>query len=722
MSQHMDPELNDVLQDADLQSIAHLLSAADTPEPPLDDAFKSALRRQLMDIAWGGSGGRVSWWRQLLTPARMSWAGAAAAVVVIASVVIYTANQPTGGFNEVVVGSPQQDQSAVALHQPILVSFNQPMDHPSTEKAVQITPATTVTFSWNGDAQMYIQPKSGDLAPNTQYQVTIGPGALTKAQQPLNQPQTITFVTQPTTPVAPPSPSPRPNTSLLTGVQQLANIGNGTVYTPQWSPDSSTVYFVTGAGALESITTKGGSPATLVPDGVSVPAIAPAGDRLAYVRNGKIEILTLASNSTSEIPAAATALRWVKDKLYWGTNAGVFTLGDDGNPQLLASSPAPDGAILSIAPGAAHAIAGQGNGLLILNIASGSSTPLCGGGCATTFQGWSPNGERVVYNSIVADMSGKTINTLPVSGDVAWSAQNRVLVGSDTVAYSLGPDGSNVTKLADGTFRLPVWAPDSNTFVFLRGNALWVATAPAAPNAAPAITQATDVVNAFMNARLQNEPDKARTFLDDAGKVAYSSGKPQLIPSSDLQLKRFYVLMSEADPSSANTVRVVVRMVFGKNKQERSSTEETLMVTRAQSTDPFLIDAVTVGAQRDLGTGPEVVSVKVSDKRVDVTFDSDLVPATVGGVVLQDSTGATIQVTPAYDDRTVTFDGLQLTPGAKYTLVVLPSVQDVGEHHAGAEYNLTFVGPAAAPTAGGVTPPAVPSPSPAASPTPSPSA
>ncbi|HEY6875811.1 MAG TPA: Ig-like domain-containing protein [Candidatus Dormibacteraeota bacterium] len=722
MSQHMDPELNDVLQDAELQRIAHLLSAAGTPEPPLDDAFKSALRRQLMDIAWGGSGGRVSWWRQLLTPARMSWAGAAAAVVVIASVVIYTANQPTGGITEIVVGSPQQDQSAVALHQPILVSFNQPMDHPSTEKAVQITPATTVTFSWHGDAELSIQPVSGDLAPNTQYQVTIGPGALTKAQQPISQPQTITFVTQPTTPAPSPSPSPRPNTSLLTGVQQLASIGNGTVYAPQWSADSSTVYFVNGAGALESVAAKGGSTATLVPDGVSLPAISPAGDRLAYVRNGKIEILTLASSSTAEIPAGATTLEWVKDKLYWGNNSGVFTLGDDGNPLQLAPTPTPDGGVLSIAPGAGHAIVGQGNSLLILDIASGNTTPLCSGGCATTFQGWSPNGQRVVYNSIVADMNGKTINTLPVSGDVAWSAQNRVLVGSDTVAYSLRPDGSSLTKLADGTFRLPAWAPDSNTFVFLRGNALWVATAPAAPAPTGAITQATAVVTAFMNARLQNEPDKARTFLDDQGKVAYSSGNPQLIPSSDLQFKRFYVLMAEADPSSANTVRVVVRMVFGKNKQERSSTEETLIVTRAQGTDPFLIDAVTQGAQRDLGKGPEVVSVKVSDTRVDVTFDSDLVPSTIGGVVLQDSTGAAIQVTPAYDDRTVTFDGLQLTPGAKYTLIVMPSVQDVGEHHAGAEYDLSFVGPAAAPTAGGVTPPAVPSPSPVASPTPSPSA
>ncbi len=137
----MDPELNDVLQDPELLRLANLLSSAVTPEPPLDDAFKSHLRRQLMDVAWRSAEGRSSWWRQALTAPRISWAAATAGVLLIAGIVIFSAVQPPGGFNEVIVGSPQQDQSSVALHQPILVSFNQPIDHSSTEKAVEITAA-----------------------------------------------------------------------------------------------------------------------------------------------------------------------------------------------------------------------------------------------------------------------------------------------------------------------------------------------------------------------------------------------------------------------------------------------------------------------------------------------------------------------------------------------------------------------------------------------------
>ncbi|TMF03632.1 MAG: hypothetical protein E6I42_07515 [Chloroflexi bacterium] len=135
-----------------------------------------------------------------------------------------------------------------------------------------------------------------------------------------------------------------------------------------------------------------------------------------------------------------------------------------------------------------------------------------------------------------------------------------------------------------------------------------------------------------------------------------------------------------------------------------------------------MIDGVSASAQRDLGKGPEVVSVKVTDTEVIVTFDSDLLPNSIGGVILQDSTGAAVQVTPDYKDRTLTFSGLQLQPGVHYRVIVQTSVQDVGNRHPAAEYDLEFVGPAADPTSGGSTPPPQPSPSPApaASPVPSP--
>ncbi len=52
MNSYHDPELDDVLQDDELRRIARVLSSATIPEPPLDEAFRTGLRRQLMNQAW----------------------------------------------------------------------------------------------------------------------------------------------------------------------------------------------------------------------------------------------------------------------------------------------------------------------------------------------------------------------------------------------------------------------------------------------------------------------------------------------------------------------------------------------------------------------------------------------------------------------------------------------------------------------------------------------
>src|SRR5690348_205353 len=208
MNSYHDPELDDVLQDDELRHLAAVLRSGRVPEPPLDEAFRTGLRRQLMQRAWAMSDGRDSLWRRAFGPPGFAWAGAAAGLVLIASVVVWTALQQPGGFSQVVVQSPVDGKTSVSLQQPILVSFNQPMDHQTTQGAVQITPATSVMFSWDQNSRtMAVQPASGDLAPNTQYQVTIGPGARTQSGQPLATPQTITFVTQPP---APPTPAVTP--------------------------------------------------------------------------------------------------------------------------------------------------------------------------------------------------------------------------------------------------------------------------------------------------------------------------------------------------------------------------------------------------------------------------------------------------------------------------------------------------------------------------------
>src|SRR5258706_12557157 len=165
MNVRQDPDLDDVLQDEEMRRIGQLLGSSRRPAPPLDDAFRSGLRRQLMQQAWEMGEGRPSLWRRVFAPPGLAWLGATAGLALIAGLVVFYTTQQPGGFNQIFVQSPIDGNRAVALQQPILVNFNQPMDHPSTEAAVQIMAATNVTFSWSSNT-LAVQPASGILAPN----------------------------------------------------------------------------------------------------------------------------------------------------------------------------------------------------------------------------------------------------------------------------------------------------------------------------------------------------------------------------------------------------------------------------------------------------------------------------------------------------------------------------------------------------------------------------
>jgi len=724
MSWRHDPELDDVLQDDELRRLATLLSAAERAEPPVDDAFRSGLRRQLMNQAWSMSEGRDSWWRRAFAPPGLAWLGAAAGVVLIASVVTYMTLQPTGGLTRVVVSSSMDGTTGVALQQPILVSFNQQMDHTSTQAAVQITPATTVTFSWESNT-LAVQPTNGNLAPNTQYQVTIGPGARTAAGQQLATPATITFVTQPPpAPTPTPSPVPTPTTGPALGERELAPLGGTAAAPVQWSADSTSVYFVNAKGALDVVSAKGGAVTVIAPDGVTSPAVSPAGDRLAYIRGGKIEVLTFAAGSTAELAPAATPtmLGWAKDKLVWATAGGIYTQGDQAAVQLAQLPSTGTVSVLSFSPDGAHVAYQRDQALMVLDLGSGKSAAL--GQAGAGFLGWSPDGAHLMYSSgdsiTVSDPLGNATATLP-SGEPSWSAQDAILLGSDTELSQVRPDGSGASRLSNGTYHAPQWAPDGSTFAFFRGGQLWVAIAPPMPAQPSLLDQAATVVSSFMQARLKGQAADAASFLDAGGQQAYTTGGLNLTISGDPSFSRYYILTQEVTGAEPDTARFVVRLVLTHGKIDVSDFEETLTLVRDPASNKLLIDQASAGTHRDLGKGAEVVGVLVTPDTIQVTFDSDLDPATIaGGIVILDATGKQLEASSTYSNKTVTIGGLALKPGAQYRIVVLTTVRDVLGHNVAAEYDLELIGPVAVNHGNGRLSgaPATASPSPSPSPAP----
>jgi len=701
MSAHHDPELDEVLQDQELRRLGDMLSAAVRPDPPLDEAFRSSLRRQLMQQAWEMGEGRPSWWKRAFAPPGLAWIGATAGLLLIASVVVFMLTQPPG-VNTLVVSSSMDGSHSVALQQPILVSFNQPMDHSSTEAAVQIAPATNVTYTWSPNSNtLSVLPTSNGLAPNTQYQVTIGSTAKTATGQPLASAQTITFVTQPAaTPSPSPSPTPRAPaspTSLLTAEHQLAPLGGLATSAVQWSADSSTVYFVDAKGGLNAVPAKGGDFKVVAPDGVTSPAIAPAGDRLAYIRAGNIEVLTFATGTTVDMPTtpSATLVGWANDKLVWATADAVYVAG----PIKPSQTALPGGSavkLLSFAPDGTHVAYRQDDKLFLLDLATARSTQL--GQAAASFSGWSPGGMQVMYagadSLVIADLQGNTVSTL-AAAEASWSGQDAILLGTDTDLTQVRPDGTSSIKLANGTYRAPVWAPNGAAFTFFRGGALWTATAPALPAPPNPLDEAAVVVNAFMTARQDNKPDRAMASLDDSGKLAYATGALSLVINGDPRFTRYYILTQVMTGTQPDTATFVVRLVLTHGKLDVSEFEETLTLVRDATTRHFLIDQAKSSDHRALGKGAEVVGVVVAADSIRVSFDSDLDPATVGdGVLVLDAKGNPVEIITSYSNRTVTITGLQLKPGGQYRLVVRTSVRDVGGHNVAAEYNLQLLAPA----------------------------
>ena len=717
MNSFHDPELDDVLQDEDLRRLASVLRSARRPEAPLDDAFRTGLRRQLMQEAWAISEGRDSWWRRLFAPPGLAWAGAVSGLLLLAAVVVWFAEQPVGGLTQLVVSSQLDGKNSVPLAQAIYVNFNQPMNHQTTEAAVQITPATTVTFSWDQNT-LTVQPAAGNLAPNTQYQVTIGPTATTASGQHLNSPQTITFVTQP--PAAPsptPAPAPSPSPPAL-GAKQIAPLAGAGSLRALWAPDSSSIYYVDGAGNLNNVSVTGGNVQTLA-IGVSALSISPAGDRLAYVSAGKIVILTFATGKTDEIAPSSPPLLvgWAKDRVLWAAADGVYEQGLNGPAQVAPLPAAGSVTAISFAPDGAHAVYRQDQSLLILDLANGKSTQL---GAGATFLGWSPDGSMLLIGSgdgtLVADTHGFIQTTLPASGEASWSGQDAILIGGDTLLYQVHPDGSNGGRVSSGTYHYPLWAPNGTSFAFVRGGSLYVAVAPALPPIPPAIDQASLVVTAFMEARLKGDANQAATMLDVSGKTAYGQGGQgglALVVTGDPSFTRYYVLTQELVTSQPDVARVVVRLVLSHGKIDVSDYEETLTLVRDPTTKTFVIDQATGGARHELGNGAQVVNVVIAADSVKVTFDSDLDPGTVSdGVIILDSKGKQVEATASYANKTVTLSGLDLKPGESYRLVVQTSVRDVLGHNVAAEYDLDFVGPSAPKKHGDQRDAANPTPSP----------
>ncbi|HVD00616.1 MAG TPA: Ig-like domain-containing protein [Candidatus Dormibacteraeota bacterium] len=703
MSQRHDPDLESIFdKEPGLERYASLLGASRLKPPPLDPGFRHALRRELVTKAYDRyqRGSRPGFFANLFTGPRMAAATVLVGAVLVAFLLLANANLTGSGSVTITTVGNQ-----VQVDQPILVSFSQPMDHQSVEQAIQIQPATQVTYSWQGN-NLAIQPVSGQLAPNTQYHVTVTADAKTAPGTPIGKPATVSVTTQPLPSPSPtPVPSPTPTREpKIVAEQQLSGTSGSVV---GFSADGHSLFFLTPGGDLDEIGVDGTGLRT-IHSGVGSASVAPSDAALAFTvvgQGGGVYLGGPAGENAQLLDSrAAQVIGWLAGKPFVvaGTDLGPagaapiakLPLPADGSAKAEEVVLSPDGKSLvwttELQP---NAEAQSSPATYLMDLASQKVTPWPT--AAAYDLAWSPDSSKVAFWSSgsvkVANPDGGsplTIAPAPSALQPRWTDDgHRLLIGGPDGASIVGSDGSDLQKLSQAAFGSPAWAPGDASLSFIRDGAVWVDQLSTADGASLDLGAAAAVVDAYEKAKIAGDGATAAGLLGPSASPVAPSPLP-----TDQHLERYFVISSQA---TATNALFTARLIFARGQDEVRYQDELVVVINTAA--GLRIDSVSDGPPQALGVGPTVNSVTLSHNQLVIVFDSDLDPATVAGSVsIAGDDGKQVPVTTRYDHRNLTVDAV-LNPGASYRLAISGALKDIAGQPIEGGYTYSFVAPAAPP-------------------------
>lgn len=709
----VDDELEDLFRRPSDVAFAQRLHDLPRPTVEADPAFREALRRRLMQEAWKQKEPRRPWYRTLLGPPGLAWAGAMAGVllIVFAAVIL---SQNTSGSTQQVFTSPINGHTQVATTSAIVVDFPQPMDTAATQSATRITPATEASYQWsNNDRTLTITPKNDGLAPGVEYQVTFTAAARTASNQPLTtssaSPAPIKFVTEqpppptptPTPVTSPSSPTPTPTLNPLSGARVLGS-SNGSQ--PVWSLDGTQIYVIGPGGSLTSFPARGGSGTTIATSGVSQVVAGPngpaylAGTRVTYAgtTTSVPGVTSIGFESTTHGPDLLAVAGTTLTEVATGTKGLQLAATPTGHAQF--------------SPNGSEMVYLAANELHLVNLGTAGDQAV---GAATGLGAWSPDGTHFAYINqgslaILNVVTGSTTGITGLTGvtAVSWT-NNGLLISTGAGVQELLSPTATPSTLAGPSDAAASWSPASVLVSYVQGGQAYVA----AVDTSSTMAAVSNVVTQFMAARESGNVTEAESLLTPAAQASVgTSGGLDLTTDGSLRLSRWSLIL--AQPSGM----VVVRTVFSQGTQE-AVFDEQLRVAR--SGHRFFIEQGTATALQS--GAPAIQSITVGGSTVAVKFDSDVNPATVSaGVAVQSASGAVVvPQTASYSaaTRTVLISLPALAAGQQYQLQITPSLKDVnglGATHVEIAFTSLSTPPPVLPS------PAVsPSPTPTATPTPS---
>jgi hypothetical protein len=568
---------------------------------------------------------------------------------------------------------------------PIRLTFNQALDHASTEAGLRLSPATSVRTSWDGDT-LVISPVHG-LAANSAYVLTVDAAtARTASGKTLAADLQLGFGT---------APGAADGTGTAASTGDPANLQR--VVMTSASDESEAV--VTRAESLlvtGARTPAGNSLVRMQERGDGERTLGAATDAICVSRSGR-SVAFLGKTATGSGIVFATAegapqrtvevkvdrgspLGWIDDEEVTFVSGGkIMAANRQGRVRVLWSQPVDASRqSLVVAPGGRYVYLGSGSTGLVIDLVAGTSHTINGLAISPAF---TADGAGIVWVDAIgpavrvhhgpSNGGPATSAVLPVSstdriGDLAVSPDGTRFVysvsgiGHSELRLAALPSGVTLATSAKGAGSSPNFSPTGQFFTVLSGGAgshrieMVKISKATGGEAAGKLAAARAVAEAFALAQVAADTG-AQSWLARSGLTL-----PQ-VPS----LTRAALLW--AVPADDGTVTARVRLTSDPQPDSRHARayavqgEEMLTISPAGSAASGAgimpkVTAVEAGPFAPAPSGPQVLRVMVNSAgEVGVTFDSDLDAASAQtGVRLTAADGAALSGAARYDSATRT--------------------------------------------------------------------
>lgn len=553
----------------------------------------------------------------------------------------------------------------------LTISFSQPMDPASVTAALRLTPATTVTTSWQGST-MTVSPLHG-FAPNSAYVLTIDRTVAKTASG--GSPASDVKVTFGTAPVAQAvagarAPGPLPRTVLTAADNEseavVTHDGSVLVAAAAHDPGKS------GPSGLVRMTS-----AAEHWLGVATPAIAVSrsGRSVAFLTGSGAGTQIAFADGTGatqrQVPAIVdpnTPLGWIGDEeVAFVSGGGLRAVNRAGQVRILMDSRLDSGDSVVLAPGGRYVYLAHGKEAgVVIDLVTGRKHGLSGALGVPTF---SADGSTVYWTE--SHNSALHLNSAPSGNGPTMSVRLPDLTLKDSVsdlsvspdgsllAYSVThPDGSAGLRLAslptlvtlaishDGTGRSPNWSPDARMFTVRAtgGSGARIQAVHVPKEVIDGISAAAAVAQSFANAQINGDADAQRTMAPGV-----------LLPGLPERVTRANVIYVRSTGKGTATATIRLSVDPTASNPVYRQTTETLELEVPDTNAVPKVSSVSLGRFGPAPGGPQLtrVDTRSAPGAALLTFDSDLNPLTVpGAVAMLSADGSDVAVTASYDTTT----------------------------------------------------------------------